>query len=155
MKRSRRYARSRSPPRLLPCPRSYSGRLESAVAGLLTDVGWVAESLDALARLFVHASRRFADEAAIVNLGWNDHQHEQSPFRDYHRQTHHRLELREQVLQAGLDDGSVRPIGTAAQIAPHFRQVMWLPYQDHARSSERRAHTFIRHDVLARAPRSD
>lgn len=87
------------------------------------------ESLDALARPFVHASRRFAAEAAIVNRGRAGPEDADNPFHDYIRQTQDRPRLLEDTIAAGLRDAVVRPIGTAPEIAPHVRQLIWLPYQ--------------------------
>ncbi|WP_139279689.1 TetR/AcrR family transcriptional regulator [Rhodococcoides yunnanense] len=129
----------------------YSGDLDSAVRGVLSDVTSVAESLDALARLYVHASRRFAAEASIVKLGSDADQRSDSPFSDYLAQTEDRLVLLENVFAMGLREGSIRPISTASIVALHFRQVIWLPYQEHGRTGERRAHSFIREDVLGGA----
>ncbi|WP_072805870.1 TetR family transcriptional regulator [Rhodococcoides yunnanense] len=126
----------------------YSDHLDDAVLGLLSDVTSVVESLDALARLFVHASRRFSDEAEIVKLNWNAHKDETDPFHDYVRSTVERSQLLESVIAAGIREGSVRGTGTAENITPHFRQIMWLPYQTFARTSERTAHAFIRREIL-------
>lgn len=126
----------------------YSALLDQAVRGVLTTDSTPVESLDAIAGLFIHAARRFRHESEIVKLGWNGRETDASPFRDYYLQTQERLTLWEGLFRTGQADGSLRASGSPAELAIHVRTILWLPFQDYARTSESRAHEFIRASVL-------
>lgn len=127
---------------------AYTSDLEDAVRSVLTTGTSAPASLDALALVFVHAKRRFRQESDIVKFGWRGRESEDSPFHAYYRQTQNRLRLLEQLLSRGVAHGTVRTIGAPAEIAPHLRTIIWLPYQDCGRTSARRAHRFLRRSLL-------
>jgi AcrR family transcriptional regulator len=126
----------------------YGSSMDQAVRSVLTAGSSAAESLDALARVFVHAKRRFRKESEIVKFGWTGGQASTSPFHDYYLQTQARLRLLEKVLDRGMASGDLRPIGTPAELAITIRTILWLPFQDFARSSENRSHQFLRESLL-------
>ena len=126
----------------------YSGRLDHAVGDVLATDSSEVELIDALARVFVRASRRFRKELEIVKLGWTGKEFSASPFHCYFLQTQQRLEVWERLVERGQNLGTLRQIGPPAEVAFHVRGVLWTPFQDLARSSEARAHRFIRQSVL-------
>lgn len=126
----------------------YSSLLDHAVRSVLTADSTPIESLDGIARVFIHASRRFRKESEIVKLGWSGRESGSNPFRDYYLQTQERLALWENMFRTGQADGSLRTFAPPTELAIHVRTVLWIPFQDYSRTSESRAHEFIRATVL-------
>lgn len=127
---------------------AYSSLLDGAVRGVLTAESTPVESLDGIARTFIHASRRFRKESEIAKLGWSGRESDANPLRAYYLQTQSRLALWENMFRTGQADGSLRTFATPAELAIHVRTILWIPFQDYARTSETRAHEFIRATVL-------
>ncbi len=128
----------------------YSGHLADAVTAVLAAGSGEVETLDALARVFVHASRRFEAESCIVRYGWSGREAATSPFHDYYLETQERLRALEDLLARGVADGR---LSTVPDMAWHIRSVLWLPFHQHARTGTARAHAFLRAALLRGALR--
>lgn len=126
----------------------YASRLDRAFQAVLAAHASGPESLDALARVYVHASRRFSEESRIVKLGWRGREAESSPFHDYYMETQRRLHLLEQLLTRGFEEGTLRPIGEPHDVALDFRSILWLPFRDYGGISETSSHFFLRESLL-------
>lgn len=127
---------------------TYGDHFGRGIRAALTTGDSEPAALDALAWVFVHAARRFREESEIVKGGWLDRTTSGSPGFAYFQATEERLALLQRTLERGVAKGSLRPLGAAADVAPHLRFTMWLPYQDLARTSAVRTHTFLRRTVL-------
>jgi AcrR family transcriptional regulator len=129
----------------------YSAHLGEAYGAVLAAGSPEVETLDGLARVFVHASRRFEAESCILRYGWSGREAETSPFHDYFLQTQGRLRALENLLTRGAADGRLR---TVPDMALHIRSVLWLPFHQHARTGTTRAHAFLRAALLRGALRA-
>jgi AcrR family transcriptional regulator len=129
---------------------SYSGHLGEAFGAVLAAGSPEVETLDGLARVFVHASRRFEAETCIVRYGWSGREATTSPFHDYYLATQGRLRSLEELISRGAADGRLR---TVPDMALHIRSVLWLPFHQHARTGTARAHAFLRAALLRGALR--
>lgn len=127
---------------------SYSGQLGVAFEAAIGASSSAVESLDALARMFVHVSRRFEAESCIVRYGWSGREASTSPFHDYYLATQERLQLLEKLLRSGTDGGELRRIANHAEMALHVRSILWVPFHKHARTGPDRAHAFLRTTLL-------
>lgn len=127
---------------------SYSAHFEHGIRVALGTGDSAPAAIDALAWVFVHAARRFRAESEIVKDGWLERGDEDSPKSAYYRGTDERLALLQSTLAHGVSKGTLRPLGSASDVAPHLRFTMWLPYQDFGRTSAVRAHRFLRRTVL-------
>ncbi|MGV9862304.1 TetR/AcrR family transcriptional regulator [Rhodococcus koreensis] len=126
----------------------YTDSLEKAVRSVLTTGTSEAESLDAMARVFVEGTRHFRTESNIVKFGWQRRDKAADPFNTYYNQTRARLRLLESVITRGLAKGSIRKVGTANKIAVQIRSIIWLRYDDFSEADVTRAHQFIRNSLL-------
>jgi len=126
----------------------YGARFDEAFRAVLGAGSSVPEALDGLARVFVHISRRFHEESRIVNYGWSRRQAESSPLHGYFVATEARFAQLEKLLRRGVRAGLLRSVAPPTETALHLRSLLWLRYQDHARTSESRALRFIRDSVL-------
>lgn len=126
----------------------YTINFEKAIRAVLTTGSSEPASIDALAAVFVHGKRRFRAESEIVKMGWVDRIVPDNPLHGYYLATEERLELLRGVLGRGVAKGTLRPVGSATDVAPHIRYAMWLPYQDVARTGAARAHRFLRRSLL-------
>ncbi|QGG40095.1 TetR family transcriptional regulator [Aeromicrobium yanjiei] len=126
----------------------YSSQLDDAVRSVLGSGSTAVEGLDGMARLFITASRRFREESEIVKLGWIGREADSNPFRDYYLQTQKRLALWEKLFEDGQANGSIRPVAPPQDLAIDVRTLLWIPFRDHARTSEARAHEFLRCTLL-------
>jgi len=126
----------------------YAGHFDQAMRAVLECGGSAAEILDAVAWVFVNASRRFRNESDMVKVGWFDRDDESSPYFQYFRATNHRLGLLQNLLERGVAEGSLQSIALAPYTASNIRLFMWLPYQDVGRMSIARAHAYLRHIML-------
>ncbi|WP_051684439.1 TetR/AcrR family transcriptional regulator [Blastococcus sp. URHD0036] len=129
---------------------SYSGHLGEAFGAVLAAGSPEVETLDGLARVFVHASRRFEAETCIVRYGWSGREATTSPFHDYYLATQGRLTALEELIDRGAANGRLR---TVPDMALHIRSVLWLPFHQHARTGTARAHAFLRAALLRGALR--
>lgn len=127
---------------------NYGSSLGHAFQAALATGDSLAESLDALAYVFVSAKRLFRRESEIVRFGWRGRESANDPFHHYYHQTQSRLQLLEQLLDRGVAEGSVRPVGPSEDLGHHIRSVIWLPFQDYRRTSVPRAHQFVRESLL-------
>jgi AcrR family transcriptional regulator len=128
----------------------YSGHLGDAFGAVLGSGSTEVETLDALVRVFVHASRRFEAESCILRYGWSGREATSSPFHDYYLDTQERLRALGDLLERGATDGTLR---TGPDMALHIRSVLWLPFHQHARTGTARAHAFLRAALLRGALR--
>jgi AcrR family transcriptional regulator len=126
----------------------YEAHFSEAVRAVLTAGSPEPAALDALAWVFVHGARRFSEESNIVKVGWVNRDSELSPYHDYYLGTDERLALLRATIERGVAGGSLKGLGSASDVAPHIRFAMWLPYQDEARTSAKRAHQFLRTSML-------
>lgn len=126
----------------------YASRLDQAFQAVLTSGSSEPEALDALARVYVHASRRFREESQIVKFGWRGRESTSSPFHDYYIQTQRRLHHLEELLTRGIKAEALHPIGHPEDMALDFRSILWSPFAQHGRTSELRSHTFLRESLL-------
>jgi AcrR family transcriptional regulator len=126
----------------------YSARMSTAVLTALTSAESEIEALDALGRMFVHAGRRFRAESEIVKVKWGGEFEAPSPFQDYYAGSQARLRQLAEVLTRGERAGTIRTIADPTDTAELLRRVLWLPYQAFERSSETRAHQFMRRSIL-------
>lgn len=126
----------------------YTVHFDEAIRAVLTTGASEPASIDALAAVFVHGRRRFRAESEIVKLGWVDRSAPDSQLHGYFLATEERLGLFRQVLARGVAKGTLRPVGSEVDVAPHIRYAMWLPYQDIARTGAVRAHRFLRRSLL-------
>lgn len=129
---------------------SYSGHLGDAFAAVLSAGSPPVETLDALGRVFVHASRRFEAESCMLRYGWSGREATTSPFHDYYLETQGRLRALEDLLRRGAADGTLRAV---PDLALHIRSVLWLPFHQHARTGTARAQAFLRAALLRGALR--
>lgn len=127
---------------------SYSQVLNEGVEAVVGADGSAVEQIDAVACVLIHATRRFSDEMNIVKFGWNGQEPGTGPFQAYSEQTQHRLGLLEAVLVRGLDQGAIRPIGTASELAFLVRRILWVHYQDFEDASPQRTQAFLRRSLL-------
>lgn len=127
---------------------AYSARMGAAVQIALTSAESEIEALDALARMFVHAGRRFRAESEIVKVKWGGEFDAPGPFQDYYAGSQSRLRQLTDVIARGQRAGTIRRIADPADTAELLRRVLWLPYQAFERSSETRAHRFMRRSIL-------
>jgi AcrR family transcriptional regulator len=134
---------------------SYSAHLEDALNALTAAGSSVPEALDALAAMFVRASRLFREEFAIVSHGWGgEYESAGKPLHEYWLATERRFSAIEKLITAGLDQGALRAVAPGrAETTLHLRSVLWQPYHEHARTSEARAHQFVRDSLLRGALR--
>ncbi len=126
----------------------YAGRLDHAFDTVVGAGSSESETLSALGRVFVHSSREYREESAIVNLGWTGREIPTSPFHDYYLATQKRLKSLEALTSRGIETGAWRPIADPRELGFHFRSVMWTPFHEHARSSEARAYAFVRQSLI-------
>ncbi|MVZ99781.1 TetR family transcriptional regulator [Actinomadura sp. LD22] len=126
---------------------AFSTSLDKAFRAALTTGEPGAASLDALAKTFVKARRRFREESDILQI---EHATDSdlAPLSRYARQTQDRLRLLESVLQRGMAKGTLRSFAAPQDIADPIRSVLWLAYQDSGRTSEARTHAFLRRTML-------
>ncbi|WP_147262062.1 TetR/AcrR family transcriptional regulator [Blastococcus sp. TF02A-26] len=129
----------------------YSGHLGEAFDAVFAAGSAEVETLDGLALVFVHASRRFEAESCILRYGWSGREAASSPFHDYYLQTQGRLRSLEDLLARGAAAGRLR---TVPDMALHIRSVLWLPFHQHARTGTARAHAFLRAALLRGALRA-
>ncbi|MGH1561560.1 TetR family transcriptional regulator [Mumia sp. DW29H23] len=134
---------------------AYAGRLDHAFDAVMRAGSGESETLSALARVFVRASREYREESLIVNLGWTGRETPTSPFHDYYLATQNRLQALEELTARGITSGAWRPVADPHELGFHFRSVMWTPYHEHARSSEARAYAFVRQSLIRGAVDSD
>ncbi|WP_370617723.1 TetR family transcriptional regulator [Mumia qirimensis] len=127
---------------------AYADRLDHAFAAVLESGSPESETLSAIARVFVRASREYREESAIVNLGWTGREAPSSPFHDYFLATQNRLKSLEGLTSQGIASGAWRPVAAPHELGFHFRSVMWTPFHEHARSSETRAYAFVRQSLI-------
>ncbi|MGY1742238.1 MULTISPECIES: TetR/AcrR family transcriptional regulator [unclassified Blastococcus] len=128
----------------------YSGHLGDAFGAVFAAGSTEVETLDGLARVFVHASRRFEAESCILRYSWSGREAVHSPFHDYYLQTQGRLGALEELLRRGAAEGRLRAVPDTAL---HIRSVLWLPFHQHARTGTARAHAFLRAALLRGALR--
>jgi AcrR family transcriptional regulator len=133
---------------LLQIINEYSGSLDEAYKAVLTAGSPETEALDALARVFVRASRRFSQELRIVKFGWSGRENPSSPFHVYFEQSLRRRQLISTMLRRGITAGTLRRIATPEEMALHFRSVLWLPFHNFGRTSATQAHVFSRQALL-------
>ncbi len=128
----------------------YAGHFDRAMTGVLDSGASAPEILDALAWVFVNASRRFRNESDMLGVGWFHRDDESSPYFEYYSATQHRLGRLESLLARGATaaEGTLRPIALTPNTAPIIRFFMWLPYQDFGRPSVTRTHAYLRHIML-------
>ncbi|MEW2355751.1 TetR family transcriptional regulator [Spirillospora sp. NPDC029432] len=129
----------------------FSASLETATRAALTTGDSEAASLDALAKVFVHGRRRFREESDILRFERtmdSDPTSLDHSLAHYSQQTRERLQLLEGVLERGMAKGTLRRIAPPQTLAPHIRYVLWVTYQDFGRTSEDRAHAFLRGTML-------
>lgn len=127
---------------------SYDTQMDTAVRAALTTGNSTVESLDALLFVLITAKRRFRRETDIVKLANFGTNQGNSAFESYGASSESRLRLLESMLMRGTGDGSISPLGVPAETAPLIRYISWVPYQDFARASPERAHTFLRNSLL-------
>ncbi len=134
---------------------TYSAHLEDALNALTAAGSTVPEALDALALMFVRASRLFHEEFTIVSHGLGgQHDAAGKPLHEYWLATERRFSAIEKLITTGLDQGVLRPVAPGrAQTTLHIRSVLWQPYHEHARTSEARVHHFVRQSLLRGALR--
>ncbi|MFK0168660.1 TetR family transcriptional regulator [Streptomyces sp. NPDC090306] len=125
----------------------FSTDLGRAVRAALTHGDCPAASLDALAKVLTRARRGFREESDIMRFGYALDSHA-APLRAYAAETDDRLRLLEGVLADGMARGSLRRLAEPQAAARQVRVCLWLPYQDFGRTSERRAHAFLRRTLL-------
>lgn len=127
---------------------NYSEKLDEAVRVSLTmEDATEAEALDALGYVFLKVVRIFDQEAKIVRFGWSS-RHSIGPFQDYFKRTQDRLVLLENLLQRGQRSGAIKVIGTPADLAPHLRSLLWIPFREYERSGMLRSQRFIRESLF-------
>lgn len=127
---------------------NYSGQLGSAFQAAVGAGSSAVEALDALARVFVQASRRFEAESCIVRYGWSGREASTSPFHDYYLETQERRHLLEQLIRGGTAGGALRSVTEPAEMALHVRSILWVPFHKHTRTSTARSHAFLRATLL-------
>lgn len=126
---------------------AFSAGLDQATHAALTTQECEVASLDALAKVFVHARRRFrltsdAMRFAPARAGGA------GPVSEFYRQTRSRMALLEEVLARGFANGSLRELAAPEIVAPQLRYAVWVPFQDFGRTSPARAHRFLRQTLL-------
>lgn len=126
----------------------YSARMDTAVQTALGSAQSEIEGLDALARVFAHAGRRFGAESEIVKVKWGGELEATSPLQDYHAESQGRLRQVSEVIERGERAGTIRVFTDPTDTAELLRRVLWVPYQSFERSSETRAHQFMRRSIL-------
>jgi len=135
---------------------TYSTSMGHAIRSALETGTSAVESMDAYARVFVHGRRHFPLEMDIVKFGSLGRESTSSPFHWHYLETSSRRAMLERVVARGIEDGTVRTGWGPDAVTNHLRAIAWLPYKDHARTSERRALTFVRASVLrGLSPRMD
>lgn len=127
---------------------AYDTRFDAAVRAALTTGDSVVESLDAVAFVLVVAKRRFRLESEIVKLANPWSAPASSALKSYWASTDARLRLLESTLTRGIKGGTVRPLGSPAELGSQIRYISWVPYQDFAGASPERAHLFLRNSLL-------
>jgi AcrR family transcriptional regulator len=126
----------------------YSGLMGSAVRAVLDTGTSVPESLDAVAYVFVNGKRRFRMESEIVKFEWHADREPNRPLTEFVRDTTARSALLEQALRRGIAEATIRPMSPVSELDAHVRYTLWLPFQDHGRTSVTRAHRFLRSSLL-------
>lgn len=126
----------------------YSNRIHSALKNVMEASSSVATYLDGSAYVTTRAKRYFRQESDIVKLGIRSHAFETRPFKMYLAQSQERLSMLNDFLDRGAAEGSIRSIGTTAEIAPIAKSIMWLPFQDWDKTSAPRAGRFLRRTLL-------
>jgi len=127
---------------------SYGSRFEQAFQAIIAAGAPAPQTLDAVARVFVYVNRRHPEERRIVTDGWNRRETTTGPLHDYFIATERRLAELRKIVRHGVTAGELRRIADPTETALHFRSLIWVPYQEHGRTSEVRAHTFVREAVL-------
>lgn len=127
---------------------SYSARFDQAFRAIVTAGSPAPESLDAIARVFVYMNRRHPEEGRIVMYGWSRRETATGPLHDYFMATEQRFAELRKIMRRGFGSGRLRRVADPVETAFHFRSMLWVPYQEHARTSEARAHTFLRESLL-------
>lgn len=125
----------------------FSTDLGRAVRAALTSGDSAVASLDALAKVLTRARRGFREESDIMRFG-HALESDVAPLRAYAREAGDRLRLLEGVLTDGMAHGGLRRLAGPRTVARHVRVALWLPYQDFGRTSEQRAHAFLRRTLL-------
>jgi AcrR family transcriptional regulator len=127
---------------------AYSTQVQEAFEAALSVGSTEPETLDAVGRVFVRAGRHFREEGSIVVYGWHERESAASPFHEHFRSTLQRLTMLERLLERGVANGTLRTEATAPEMALHLRTVLWHPFHEVGRTSEARAHRFLRETVL-------
>ncbi|BCB82870.1 TetR/AcrR family transcriptional regulator [Phytohabitans suffuscus] len=127
---------------------SYGARFEQAFKAIVVSGSSAPELLDGLARVFVHMSRRYPEEGRIVTYGWSRRETTTGPLHDYFTATEQRLTQLQKIMKRGFSTGQLRRVASPAETALHLRSVLWVPFHEHARTSEGRAHAFLRESLL-------
>jgi AcrR family transcriptional regulator len=127
---------------------SHAERLSKATLEVHAETASPIETIDALAYLLIHATRRFDEDSDIVTFAWGAREMGTEPFEHYLASAGRRRHQLEDVIARGLADSTFRPIGTPAEIAVLVRQVAWLRFSRAGRVSATRAHEFVRRSVL-------
>ncbi|MET7401040.1 helix-turn-helix domain-containing protein [Dactylosporangium sp. NPDC005572] len=126
----------------------HGAHFEQAFQAVMSAGSTPPETLDGLARVFVHMSRRYREEARIVLYGWAQREATTSPLHEYYVATQRRLARLERLMQHGFSTGQIRRIADPTELSLHFRSLLWLPFHEHARTSEARAHAGLRWILL-------
>ncbi|MFC0529931.1 TetR/AcrR family transcriptional regulator [Phytohabitans kaempferiae] len=127
---------------------SYGALFEQAFRAIVAEGSSAPESLDAVARVFVYMNRRYPEEGRIVRYGWSRRETTTGPLHDYYIATEQRFAELRKIMRRGFGSGQLRRVADPVETALHFRSLLWAPYHEHARTSEARAHGFLREALL-------
>lgn len=127
---------------------SYGDRFDKAFRAIVTAGSPVPQSLDAISRVFVYMNRRYPEEGRIVSYGWSRRETTTGPLHDYFIATEQRFAELRRIMRRGTGAGQLRKVADPVETALHFRSLLWVPYQEHARTNEARAHAFLRESLL-------
>ena len=122
----------------------FSGRLSESVNKIFAVEAPAVEMLDGLARVLIHANLKFRDESEIVKTGWSTQYATNSPFNNFWRDTAERLQAIQDFLEQADDRGEIRSFAPSNDMAPIVRDVLFLPFRNFGRCTEKRALAFFR-----------
>jgi AcrR family transcriptional regulator len=105
-------------------------------------------TLDAMAKVFVCARRRFRAEADMTMFNWRIAADPNSPFGFFRSRTEERLARVVALVERGVERGTFRSVDpVAAAMAPHVRYPCWVPYEN-VGTSEQDTHQFLRNTLI-------